>query len=124
MTGWTKDELDGIGGADEIKVSSVRGDGSLRRFVTIWVARSGDELFVRSAYGPNAGWFRRARASGAGRIRYAGVERDVTFEEPEPGVDEALNAAYHAKYDRFGPRLVATVVSDEAARYTLKLSPR
>jgi hypothetical protein len=124
MAGWTEDELAKIGGTDEIKVSSVRADGSLRRFVTIWVVRSGDELYVRSAYGPHAAWFRRARTSGVGRVQYAGVECDVTFEEPGPGIDEALNVAYHAKYDHYGQRLVAPVVSSEAARHTLRLVPR
>jgi hypothetical protein len=32
--------------------------------------------------------------------------------------------AYHARYDRYGPRMVATVVSPEAARATLHLVPR
>ena len=39
-------------------------------------------------------------------------------------VADDLNAAYHAKYDRVGARLVATVVSEEAARTTLRLDPR
>jgi len=52
------------------------------------------------------------------------VERDVTFEQPGPEVAEDLHAAYHAKYDRYGPRMVGTVVSPEAARATLRLVPR
>jgi hypothetical protein len=56
-------------------------------------------------------WFQRALASGEGRIRSGGVERDVTFEEPGPAVDEDLHAAIHAKYDRYGARIVGTVVS-------------
>ena len=37
---------------------------------------------------------------------------------------EPLHAAYHAKYDRYGARIVDTVVSDEAAAATLRVSPR
>jgi hypothetical protein len=48
------------------------------------------------------GWFRRARASGTGRIRAGGVEKDVAYEEPEDGVHATVDAAYHAKYDRHG----------------------
>jgi hypothetical protein len=92
--------------------------------VTIWVVRSGDDLYVRSAYGHQNGWFQRALTSGEGRIRAGGVERDVAFEEPGVVVDADLTAAYHAKYDRYGPTIVGTVVSPEAARSTLRLVPR
>jgi hypothetical protein len=123
-TGWTEEELARIGGADEVRVSSRRADGSLRPFITTWVVRLGDELYVRSAYGPENGWFRRARASRAGQIRAGGVERDIGFDEPGHDIDAELDAAYHAKYDRYGPAIVGTVVSPEAARSTLRLVPR
>ena len=124
MTAWTADELARVGGATEIEVSSRRPDGSLRPYVTIWVVRSGDDLYVRSAYGPDNGWYRRAKASGKGRIRAGGLERDVAFEEPGPSVDADLHASYHTKYDQYGARMVGTVVSTEAARATLRLVPR
>jgi hypothetical protein len=124
MGPWTADELDRIGRADELRITSRRPDGSLRPYVTIWVVRVDDKLYVRSAYGPQNGWFRRAKASGDGRIRADSVERDVAFEVPDPSVDEELDRAYHAKYDRHGPRLVGTVVSADAARSTLRLVPR
>jgi hypothetical protein len=124
MPAWTADELSTIGKVTELQITSRRRDGSLRPFVTIWVVRSGDDLYVRSAYGRSNGWFQRALASGEGRIRAGGVERDVAFEEPGAALDADLHAAYHAKYDRYGPRLVATVVSPEAARSTLRLLPR
>jgi hypothetical protein len=124
VTAWTADELARIGGATEIEVSSRRPDGSLRPYVTIWVVRSGDDLYVRSAYGPDNGWYRRAKASGKGRIRAGGLERDVAFEEPGPSVDADLHASYHTKYDQYGARMVGTVVSTEAARATLRLVPR
>ena len=124
MPGWTADELSTIGKADELQITSRRSDGSLRPYVTIWVVRSGDDVYVRSAYGHENGWFQRALTSGEGRIRAGGVERDVAFEEPGVVVDADLTAAYHAKYDRYGPTIVGTVVSPEAARSTLRLVPR
>ena len=124
MSDWTSDELERLGRADELGISSRRPDGSLRPFVTIWVVRLGDDIYVRSAYGHDNPWFQRALASREGRIRAGGVERDVAFEDPGADVEEDLNAAYHAKYDRYGPRIVGTVVSPEAARSTLKLVPR
>jgi hypothetical protein len=124
MTSWTPDELARIGRADEFQITSRRPDGRLRPFVTIWGVRHGDDLYVRSAYGHDNPWFQRALASGEGRVRAGGVERDVAFEEPGSAVDADLHAAYHAKYDRYGPNIVGTVVSPEAARSTLRLVPR
>ena len=92
--------------------------------MTIWVARSDDDLFVRSAYGPGNPWFVRARRSGVGRIRAGGFERDVAFEEPSADVHDALDAAYHAKYDRHGPRIVATVVGPQVVATTIRLVPQ
>jgi len=124
MTAWTDDELGQIERADELQITSRRSDGSLRPYVTIWVVRSADEVYVRSAYGHENGWFQRALKSKEGRIRADGVERDVAFETPDREVDDAVTAAYHAKYDRYGARMVGTVVSDEAERSTLVVVPR
>jgi hypothetical protein len=123
MSAWSPDELDRIGHATELQISSRRRDGSLRPYVTIWAVRAGDDLYVRSAYGPINGWYRRAKASGEGRIRTAGIERDVAFEEPAAAVAGAVTAAYHTKYDRYGPAVVGTVVSSEAEQLTLRIVP-
>jgi hypothetical protein len=124
MNAWNPDELDRIGRADELQIASRRHDGSLPPYVTIWVVRVGDDLYVRSAYGPDSGWYRHARASGEGRIRASGVERDVTFELAEPQVAGTLTAAYHTKYDSHGAAVVDPVVSPEAEQLTLRLVPR
>lgn len=107
-----------------MQLASERPDGTMRPYVTMWVVRAGDDLFVRSAFGPNNPWFRRATASGVGRVRAGGLERDVSFVEPVPGVHTAIDAAYHAKYDRFGPKIVGTVVGPEAEAVTIELVPR
>jgi hypothetical protein len=124
MTTWTDEELSRLGEAEELQLASVRPDGTLRPYVTMWVVRAGDDVYVRSAYGPTNPWYRRAKASGAGRIRAGGVERDVTFAEADGGVHEAVDAAYHTKYDRHGPNIVGTVVGPQAAAVTVRLVPR
>lgn len=121
---WSSDELDRVGRATELRLASQRPDGSLRPFATIWIVRVGDDIFVRSAHGWNSGWFQRALNSGQGRMRAGGIERDVAFEQPGPEVASDITAAYHAKYDRYGPAIVGTVVSPEAVRSTLRLVPR
>jgi len=124
MTAWTPDELNRIGRADELQIASRRPDGSLRPYVTIWTVRAGDDLYIRSAHGWDNPWFQRALHAGEGRIQAGGVDRYVAFEATGPDLTDALHAAYHAKYDRYGPSIVGTVVSPEAARSTLRLVPR
>jgi hypothetical protein len=123
MRPWTADEREAFGGPDEIRISSLRPDGSRRPPITIWIARLGDELYVRSAHGPDNGWYRRARASGAGTITAGRRTTEVRFEDADPAVAEALHTSYHAKYDRYGPNIVGTVVSEDAAGATLRLVP-
>jgi hypothetical protein len=124
MSGWTQDELERIDTAEELQLASRRANGGLHSDVTMWVVRVGDDLYVRSAYGPDNPWYRRATASGAGRIHAGGVERDVSFEQADPGVQADIDAAYHAKYDRYGPRMVGSVVGADAHRVTVRLVPR
>jgi len=124
VSGWGAGELDRVGREDEVGVASRRADGTLRGFVTIWAVRVGNDVYVRSAYGNDNPWFRRALASGEGRVRAGGTERDVAFEVAGPETVAVVTAAYHAKYDRYGRKIVGTVVSTEAERSTLRLVPR
>jgi hypothetical protein len=123
VSGWSPDALALAGRTDEIQLASRRADGSLRPYVTMWMVASDDELYVRSAYGPGNGWYRRALASGSGRVRFGGAEQDVTFSTPGDEVHAALDDAYHAKYDRYGARIVGSVVSAESHASTLRLDP-
>jgi hypothetical protein len=69
--------------------------------VTIWVVRYLDDLFVRSSRGATASWFRAAEAGREGRISAGGVAKDVVFVPvSEPGVNNAIDVAYRAKYGR------------------------
>lgn len=124
MSGWADDELRRVDDADELQVSSYRPDGTLRPFVTIWCVRVGDDVYIRSAYGPSNSWFRRAQASGTGRVRVGGIEKDVMFATPAANVHADVDAAYHAKYDRYGPGIVGTVVGPKVRDVTLRLEAR
>jgi hypothetical protein len=123
MSAWTPEEEASLDGEDELELASRRPDETLRPFVTIWFVRHGDDLYVRSAYGPQNGWYRRALSSGAGRIRVRGLERDVTFATPDHEIDAALDAAYEAKYGRYARNIVDTVLSPDAVRSTLRVDP-
>jgi hypothetical protein len=125
MTTWTTDELAAIAAADELEIAPLRPDGTQRPPVTIWVVRDGDDLYVRSYRGRDSGWFRGTQASHQGHVRAGGVDKDVTFvDEADPGVNDQIDAAYRAKYRRFGASYVDPMVADGARAATLKLAPR
>ncbi|HEY6428943.1 MAG TPA: DUF2255 family protein [Acidimicrobiales bacterium] len=120
---WNADVLTGIGDAEELRLAPRRADGTLRAFTTMWVVRSGGELYVRSAGGPQRPWYRHALATRGGRIRAGGVEADVRFARSAPDAEKAIDAAYHAKYDRYGATIVGHVTGPGAHAVTIRLVP-
>jgi hypothetical protein len=124
MTAWTSDELAKIGNAEELELASRRRDGSLRKPVTIWVVRVGDDLYIRSWRGPTGRWFRGAQRTHQGHIRTGGVDKHVTFVDADPDVNDAIDAAYRTKYQRYADSYVPPMLSPEARATTLKLVPR
>ncbi len=124
MTTWTNAELTKIGTADELQIASLRGDGTLRKAVTIWVVRVGDDLYVRAYKGRSGPWFRGARERHAGRIQSGGVEKDVTFvEETDPGILDRVDAEYRSKYRKYDAQYVDPMLTADARTATLKLVP-
>lgn len=125
MNTWTSDELNRIGAAEELEIASLRADGTLRSWRTIWVVRVGDDLYVRSVYGRGSAWFRGVLDRHEGRIQAGGVEKDVSFvDETDSEVNEQIDAAYRAKYRRYAANIVGSTVTPEARGATLKLLPR
>jgi len=123
MATWTSDELDGIDAAHELTLASVRTDGSLRRPVTMWVVRSGEDVYVRSVDGRGSSWFRGAQTRHQARIRTGGAEKDVTLVETDEAGEE-IDAAYQTKYGPRYPTIVPSIVAPRARAATLKLIPR
>ncbi|HTX91860.1 MAG TPA: DUF2255 family protein [Anaerolineales bacterium] len=124
MITWTSDELDKIGAAEELEISSSRTDGALRKAVTIWVVRVDDGLYVRAFKGRTGPWFRATQVRHEGHIRAGGVDKDVTFvEEANPEVNDKIDAAYQTKYRRY-PEYVPPMLTAEARAATIKLVPR
>jgi len=124
MTDWTSDELRKIGTAEELEIASLRRDGTLRKPVTIWVVRHGDDLYVRSVNGRAGTWFRGTQVRQAGRIQAGGVSKDVAFEDADPALNDPLDADYRNKYHRYAANIVGSVLTPQARASTLKLVPR
>jgi hypothetical protein len=123
MSGWTGDELEQIGDADELQLASARSDGTLRKPVTIWVVRLGDDIYVRSVYGRTSHWFRGTKERHEGHIRAGGVDKDVRFVEAGDDVNDEIDAAYRTKYQRYDASIVDPLFTPGAREATLELVP-
>ena len=125
MAAWTSDELNKIGKAEELELSSLRSDGTMRKPVTIWVVRLDDDLYVRSVNGPTGAWFRGTQVRQEGRVEAGGVHKGVSFVQVvDPQINDRIDAAYRSKYRRYAANIVGTILTPQAKASTLKLVPR
>ncbi len=125
MSGWTDDELEKIGTAEELKIASVRLDGSLSPRVIIWVVRLGDDLYIRSYLGRGSAWFKETQPRHEGHVRAGGIQADVTLVEvSDPALNDQIDAVYRAKYHRHSKDVVDSIMTPEARSATIRLVPR
>ena len=124
MTNWPREELEKIAAADELQLASARPDGRLRKPVTIWVVRLGDDIYVRSVNGRNSHWFRGVEDRHEGHIRAGGVDKDVRFVEAGDDVNDEIDAAYRTKYRHYDASVVDPLFTPGAKAATLELVPR
>jgi hypothetical protein len=124
MSGWTGEELEQIAKAEELQLASAKSDGALRKPVTIWVVRLGDDVYVRSVYGRTSHWFRGTEDRHEGHIRAGGVDKDVRFVAAGDDVNDEIDAAYRTKYQRYDASIVDPLFTPEARAATLELVPR
>jgi hypothetical protein len=122
MAGWTNDELNRVGAAEELDLASVRHDGTLPRPVTMWVVRHDEDIYARSVNGRKSSWFRGAQTRHEARIKSGGVEKQVTLVETDGLLDE-IDEAYRAKYGRRYPTIVPSIVATDARAATLNSCP-
>lgn len=120
---WTNDELDKISAADELRISTLKQDGTLRNPVTIWVVCVGDSLFIRAIHGPDGKWYRHALESHRARIDAGGVTKDVELTAADSSTEVEVDAAYRSKYGRYGETIVGSTQTAKAKSATLKLIP-
>jgi hypothetical protein len=120
-----------FGRADEIEISTCLPDGTLRRFVPIWIVTVDGRLYVRSYRGGDGAWYRHATtASGAsgtgskkatGAIRADGRQLEVTFAPVNDAeLLTAIGQAYQAKY---GHTYLQPMLAAPAVAATVRLDP-
>jgi hypothetical protein len=119
---WSDEDLRLIDAAGELRIAVRRSDGSLLRWLPIWVVCAGGQAYVRTWYRRDTGWFGHALRTHRARIQVPGLEADVTIEEigdTAAQVNANVDDAYRAKYrDGAGSMVTAT-----AAATTLRLNP-
>jgi hypothetical protein len=123
---WSPDELARIGSAEELEIAVRRADGTLRRWVPIWVVCVGQQVYVRTWHRRETGWFGQVLLSCRARIRVPGVEADVAVADVGEGAAQlraAIDAAYRTKYGRYGSSSVDAMVGAAAAAATLLIRP-
>lgn len=122
MTVWSEKELHRIKGEEYLRVAAILADGSASRWVSLRAAPVGDRLFVRVA--GDAPWDADEGPAERGRIRAAGLERDVALAAIPPE-DEATIAAVDASFrGKYSGSPSARVMSSEPARHhTLEVLP-
>lgn len=122
-TAWSSNELDQFHLARELDIAVTRVDGTLRRWTPIWVVRADGQVYVRTWYRRDTGWFAHALRSRRARIRVPGLEADAAIEdvgEGAVGLRESIDTAYRTKYGTAGS---SSMVGTAAAATTLRLSP-
>jgi hypothetical protein len=124
MTTWMSDELSTIGGADELELAPRRGGACCARPSRSGLCATATTCTCAPGAGAAAPGSARNQARHEGRIRAGGVEKDVTFvEETDPGIIDALHAAYRTKYRR-SASYVPPMFAPGARATTVKLVPR
>jgi hypothetical protein len=124
MANWTSDELNKIGNAEELQIAGLRPDGTLPKFVIIWVVRVGEALYIRSYKGRTSGWYKGVQTRLEGMISAGGVEKEVTFVEvTDKQENDLIDAEYRVKYRSY-PQYIDPMISPEVRETTIKLVPR
>src|SRR2546423_7467871 len=123
MRTWSKDELRRIAEADDLHVSPFGEDGVTYGTPTwIWSVAVDDALYVGPYNGGNSRWYQAAMGQKAGRIAAAGLEKEVIFEPVGGTIDDRVDDAYRAKYQR-SPYL-SPMIGGRARSGTVRLMPR
>lgn len=118
-----QEQIDAIGSAGEVQISTYRSEGSRRNSIPIWTVRVGDDLYIRSALGPDAAWYRNAVKDNRLHIDTGTVAADVALEAAGgDAINAQVDAAYRTKYPN-GGSATTTMVTAPATGTTVKLIP-
>jgi len=116
----TKVEIEQIAQKDDFHIAPFREDGVTYGTPTwIWSVTVDDKLYVRAYHGTKSIWYKAAIRERAGKIRAAGIEKKVRFEEVSGSINKKIDEAYRAKYSR-SPYL-NSMISERAKSATIRV---
>ena len=96
---WSANELERIAGTDDLHISPFREDGKTYGTPTwIWSVVVDGDQYVRGYNGQQSRWYQAALAQKAGRIRAAGMTKEVVFESVGGPINDQIDDVYRAKY--------------------------
>ena len=122
MMAWGREEFERISAADDLHVSPLREDGVTYGTPTwIWSVAVDGALYVRAYNGRESRWYKSAVKQKAGRIRVAGITRDVSFAPVDGPINDRIDDAYREKY-RVSPYLAPMISA--RARATVRIAPQ
>jgi hypothetical protein len=123
MAAWSKDELQKIAEADDLHISPFRADGATYGTPTwIWSVAVDGGLYVRGYNGQDSRWYQAAIRQKAGRIRAAGMTKEVIFEATDGPLKDQIDDAYRLKYR--GSPYLSPMIGARARAATVKIMPR
>jgi len=123
MAAWSSNELHKIAESDDLHISPFREDGVAYGTPTwIWSVAVDDALYARAYNGRQSRWYRAAVKQKAGRIKAAGMTKEVAFEPVDGPINDRIDGAYRAKY-RDSPYL-SPMIGTRARSATVRIVPR
>jgi hypothetical protein len=123
MSAWISDELNKIASSDDLHIAPFRDHGKTYGTPTwIWSVVVDHALYVRAYNGQDSRWYQAALRQKAGRIKAAGVTREVAFEPVDGPINDRIDEAYRAKYK--GSPYLSPMTGTRARSATVRLVPR
>lgn len=120
---WVPNELQEIAASDDLHISPFRDDGVTYGTPTwIWSVVVDGGLYVRAYNGQKSRWYQAAVRQQAGRIRAAGLTKEVLFEAVEGPVNDRIDDAYRAKYH--GSPYLPPMLDTRRRAATVRVLPR
>ncbi len=118
---WTDAELQGLGDAYEVRVAGRHADGSSRTLTIVWHVVVDGNLYLRSVRGTEGQWYKGVVRHFEGFLSWGSTTRAVAY-TLDASHDDAIDAAYYAKYGRGAAS--DSITSAIARQTTLRVDPR
>ncbi len=121
MATWTDAELQELNDAYEVRVAGRHDDGSSRTLTIVWQVVVDGNLYLRSVRGVDGQWYKGVAHHFEGFLQWGSTTRAVTY-TLDASHDDAVDAAYFAKYGRGAPS--QSITSASARQTTMRVDPR